>query len=72
MNFAHENAKTTSTFMFELQTFLVGLWIVGPKNLQVRGFLHVDFGCHLCFMMGKVHGWRTYPNCRATLGYCLI
>jgi hypothetical protein len=52
--------------------FLVGLWIVGPKDLQVRGFLHVDFGCHLCFMMGKVHGWRTYPNCRATLGYCLI
>jgi hypothetical protein len=43
MAFAHENAKTTSTFMFELQTFLVGLWIVGPKDLQVRGFLHVDF-----------------------------
>jgi hypothetical protein len=23
---------------------LVGLWIVGPKDLQVRGFLPVDFG----------------------------
>lgn len=44
MAFAHENARTASTFMFELQTFLVGLWIVGLKDLQVRGFLHVDFG----------------------------
>jgi hypothetical protein len=44
MAFAHENAKTTSTFMFELQTFFVGLWIVGPKDLQVRDFLPVDFG----------------------------